>query len=241
MCKVHHFADDANLLFLTNSIKKLNKLINTDLKNLSNWLNANKISLNVKKTETIIFKSRRKKYEGVIKLKLNRQRLHSSNNVKYLGIKIDENLNWKHHINEVSTKLIRANAILFKIRNYVNPKILRSIYFAIFESHLNYSSIVWAQNPGSIKRLIILQKKALRIINFKPRNCHTSPLFKENVILKLIDKVHLENILFVNKCINNLLPPIFNDWFTLVSAQHSYQTSSSTKEKLFKPPFKTLL
>ena len=76
---------------------------------------------------------------------------------------------------------------------------------------------------------------ALRIINFKPRNCHTSPLFKENVILKLIDKVHLENILFVNKCINNLLPPIFNDWFTLVLAQHSYQTSSSTKEKLFKP------
>ena len=85
-----------------------------------------------------------------------------------------------------------------------------------------------------------LSKKALRIINFKPRNCHTSPLFKENVILKLIDKVHLENILFVNKCINNLLPPIFNDWFTLVSAQHSYQTSSSTKEKLFKPPFKTI-
>ena len=155
-CKVHHFADDTNLLFLANFIKKLNKLINTDLKNLSNWLNANKISYNAKKTETIIFKSRRKKYEGVIKLKLNRQRLHSSNNVKYLGIKIDENLNWKHHINEVSTKLIRTNVISFKIRNYVNPKILKSIYFAIFESHLNCSSIVWAQNPGSIKRRIIL-------------------------------------------------------------------------------------
>ena len=95
LCKVHHFADDTNLLFLTNSIKKLNKLINIDLKNLSNWLNANKIYLNVKKTETILSKSRRKKYEGVNKLKLNRQRLHSSNNVKYLRIRIDENLNWK--------------------------------------------------------------------------------------------------------------------------------------------------
>ena len=68
-------------------------------------------------------------------------------------------LNWKHHINEVSTKLIRVNAILFKIRNYVKPEILRPIYFGIFESPLNYSSIVWAQNPGPIKRLIILQKK----------------------------------------------------------------------------------
>ena len=82
-------------------------------------------------------------------------------------------------------------------------------------------------------------KKALRIINFKPRNYHTTSLFKENVILKLIGKVYLENILFVNKCFNGL-PPIFNHWFTLVSAQHSYQTSSSTKEKLFKPPFKTI-
>ena len=131
------------------------------MKKLSHWLNANKISVNVKKTETIIFKSRRKKFEGVIKLKLNRQRLHSFNNVKYLGIKIDENLKWRHHFNEVSSKLVMANAILFKIRNYLNPKILRSIYFAIFESHLNYYSIVWAQNPGSIKRLIILRKRPL--------------------------------------------------------------------------------
>ena len=48
-CKVHHFADNINLLFMSNSIKKLNKLVNADLKHLVNWLNANKISVNVKK------------------------------------------------------------------------------------------------------------------------------------------------------------------------------------------------
>ena len=53
--KVHHFADDTNLLFLCNSIKKLNKQVNADLKHLVNWLNANKISLNVKRTEMVIF------------------------------------------------------------------------------------------------------------------------------------------------------------------------------------------
>ena len=57
-CKVHHFADDTNLLYLGKSIKKLNKLVNIDLKNLLYWLNANKISLNVKKTELVIFKSK---------------------------------------------------------------------------------------------------------------------------------------------------------------------------------------
>ena len=57
-CKVLHFADDTNLLCLSNSIKKMNKLVNADLKHLVNWLNANKISLNVKKTEMVIFKSK---------------------------------------------------------------------------------------------------------------------------------------------------------------------------------------
>ena len=56
-CKVHHFADDTNLLYLDKSIKKLNKLVNIDLKGLVNWLNSNKMSLNVKKTEMVIFKS----------------------------------------------------------------------------------------------------------------------------------------------------------------------------------------
>ena len=54
-CKVDHFADDTNLLCLSNSIKKLSKLVNANLKHLLKWLNANKISLNVKKTEMIIF------------------------------------------------------------------------------------------------------------------------------------------------------------------------------------------
>ena len=60
-CKVHHFADDTNLLHFSKSVNRLNKYVNLDLKNLTYWLNANKISLNVKKTELVIFKHQRKK------------------------------------------------------------------------------------------------------------------------------------------------------------------------------------
>ena len=69
-CQVHHFADDTNLLCLSNSIKKLNKLVNADLKHLANWLNANKILLNVKKAKMIIFKSKHKKFEEDLKITL---------------------------------------------------------------------------------------------------------------------------------------------------------------------------
>ena len=86
----------------------------------------------------VIFKSIQKKLEVDLKIKLWGKRLYPTESVKYLDVKIDTNLTWKHHINDISIKLNRANTLLFKIRKYVSPKILRSIYFAIFDSHLSY-------------------------------------------------------------------------------------------------------
>ena len=131
-CKVHHFADDTNLLYLGKSIKKLNKLVNIDLKNLLYWLNANKISLNVKKTELVIFKSKQKQFDGEIKLKLICKRLFPNDSVKYLGVKNDGNLLWKSHIDYLSVKLNRANALLFKIRNFVNNFIVSKNYLFLY-------------------------------------------------------------------------------------------------------------
>ena len=129
-----------------NSIKKLNILVNADLKCLVNWLNANKISLNVKKTEIVIFKSKQKKFGGDLKIKLSGKRLHPSESVKYLGLKIDTNLSWQYRVNDLSFKLNRANALIFKMTKNISCKILRSIYFAIFDSYLSYCCLVWAQN-----------------------------------------------------------------------------------------------
>ena len=127
----------------------------------------------------VIFKSKQNKFEGDLKIKLC-QRLYPTESVKYLGVKIDTNLSWQYHVNDLSIKLNRANALLSKIRKFVSIKILsRSIYFAIFDSYLSYCCLVWAQNYSTIQRIIILQKKAIRIINLQPRNFHTSPLFKQ--------------------------------------------------------------
>ena len=88
-CKVYHFADDTNLLCHGNSIQKLNKLVNADLKHLSNWLNANKVSLNAIKTEIVIFKSKPKKLEGDLKIKLYGKRIYPTASVKSLCVKTD--------------------------------------------------------------------------------------------------------------------------------------------------------
>ena len=112
----------------------------------------------------MIFKSKQKKFEGDLKIKLCGKRLYPTKRVKYLGVKIDTNLNWEYHINEISIKLNRANALLFKMRKYVSLKILRSIYFAIFDSYLSFCCLVCAQNCNTIQRIIILQKKLLELL-----------------------------------------------------------------------------
>ena len=70
-----------------------------------------------------------------IKIKLSGKRFYPTNSIKYLGLKIDRFLYWHDQVNSI-VKLSRANALLLKIRNYVNMKKLRNIYFAIFDSHL---------------------------------------------------------------------------------------------------------
>ena len=87
------------------------------MKHLNNWLSANKISLNVEKTELVIFKSPRKVLLDEIKIKLSGKRLYPSSSGKYLGIKIDRFSHWHDQVNSIAVKLNRANALLLKIRN----------------------------------------------------------------------------------------------------------------------------
>ena len=115
--------------------------------------------------------------------------LHPSNSVEYLGVRIDRFLHSHDQVNSIPVKLNRANALLLKIRNYVNMKTLRNIYLAIFVSHLSYSCIIWVQNINTVRTLVILQKKALQIMNFKDQLFHSSPFFSSDNIT-LVIKLH---------------------------------------------------
>ena len=102
----------------------MNKQVNQDLKNLRNLLNTNKVCLNISKTEVVLCKIIKKTYRcPFIKLKLNGKTLKRTNSLKYLGIKIDENVSWKQAISDIAIKLNRENAILSKFRHSIDRKI----------------------------------------------------------------------------------------------------------------------
>ena len=159
--------------------------------------------------------------------------------VKYLGVFIDENLNWKKHINEISTKLIKGNAMLSKLRHFVNKDILLSVYYGIFHSHLAYLCLVWGQAKFSLNRITLLQKRAIRILHSAAYRDHTSPLFHRSKVLKFVDIVSLENCIFVNKCFNDEAFSLFSNHFKLTASSHSYCTRSVSNGLIFKRLYNT--
>ena len=115
----------------------------------------------------LIFKSKQKKFEGDLKIKLCGKKLYPTESVKYLAVKIDTNLSWQYHVNHHSINPKKADALLFKMLKYFSFKKLRSIKFAIFDSYLSYCSLVGALNCGTIQNIVILLKKTVSILFWK--------------------------------------------------------------------------
>ena len=103
--KVYHFADDTSFLYSCKNLNNLRKTMNKDLHFLYKWLCANRLSLNVAKTEFIIFRPVSRQPKQRITLRLCNRTLFESSKIKYLGLILDNRLNWKAHIAELTKKL----------------------------------------------------------------------------------------------------------------------------------------
>ena len=106
------FADDTSLTYANDNLRTLELTVNNELEKVSEWLNANKLTLNVKKSNYVIFRPRQKRIPFIPQIKIfnptlnTRVILEMKDFVKYLGIMIDSELSWKHHIDLSVTKLV---------------------------------------------------------------------------------------------------------------------------------------
>ena len=223
---VHHFADDTNLLHINDSLKKLNKLLNADLKSLCNWLKANKIALNVAKTELVVFKHPNKNIPyNNIKLKIDGKKIIPSSSVKYLGVIIDEHLTFKNHINELAAKLRRSIGMLSKLRHYVPLSINQNIYYAVFDSLMKYACPIWGQKGNPIcDKIITYQNIAMRVMTFSQIRSSSKPLYRQLKVLTFRQQIELQNCLIVHSQLDNSIPNPLKNMFTLKNGIHAHNT-----------------
>ena len=145
-------------------------------------------------------------------LKLNGKTIFASKNIKYLGLIVEENLSWDHHIFELRKKLNRANGILSRLRNSNCPEsVLLSVFHSLFMSHASYGICAWGSAKRDLLDVIYLsQKRAMRIITKSKSDAPTSQLFKDIEILKIKDLYTMQLASFMFDLDKGLLPKYFN-------------------------------
>ena len=145
----HHFADDTNLLLVDNSLNKINKHINHDLKLLTTWLRANKTSLNTSKTEILLFRPKSKRnITKHLNFRISGQYIPRTTQVKYLGLTMNEHLDLDLYFSQLKKKLNRGIGLLSKIRHFTPKHLLKTLYFSLFNSNLIYGCQIWGQDQN---------------------------------------------------------------------------------------------
>ena len=224
------FADDTNLFFSHKDIKILGKTVNEELCKVANWLACNKLSLNVKKTHFMIFKAKNKKMNLDLNIKIGNEIIERVNNTNFLGLIIDDDLSWKHHIIKVTSKISKLCGIMVRARHYLPIRTLRTVYNAMVYQYLSYCNVVWASTyPSRLDALYKVQKKILRIITFSKYQQESRQLFVSLQLLNIYELNSYQIGLFMYSYTKRSLPSAFSNYFSLNNSIHKHYTRSSEK------------
>ena len=168
-------------------------VVNNELKVLSDWFKANRLSLNVKKTNYLMFGYKQiaaNCHTGNTEfcIKIDEVNIMEVEYTKFLRVFIDKKLTWQRHITYISTKISRSLYVLNRLKFKLPTNALFSLYYSLIYPHLIYCNILWGCAAKSVlNELFLLQKRAVRIINKCGYLTHSDPIFKNLGILKVSD------------------------------------------------------
>ena len=223
------FADDTNIFFSHKDFNLLPEILNSEMLKLTQWCRANKLSINFKKSNFMVFRPRQRRQTLDIFIQIDNNVIKRVKETVFLGVILDEHLSWKPHILSVSRRISKSIGIIYKSSFCLPKTSLRSLYYSLVYPYLTYCVSVWGSTyQSNLNRIIILQKKIIRIISKVSFDAHIGVLFKEQEILKFSD-IYLYQIgKFMYLFKRGLLPNYFRDMFTLASQIHSYNTRNSS-------------
>ena len=199
------FADDTNFFCSGKSVNQLCNRVCGELSKLNKWFAVNKLSLNVEKTNFIVFMNHKVKDEFIIKI--GDKMIQRVFKTKFLGVIIDDKLNWKEHIKYISTKLSKTIAIMFKSKMVLDKNSLRTLYCSLFLPYINYCSEIWGNTyKTNLRPIVLLQKRAVRIIENVNRLHNTHLLFLKLKVIKFYDLIEYKTAIIMCKAKHEVLP-----------------------------------
>lgn len=178
------YADDTTVLVSDGDINSISIKIKLELIKVNNWIQANKLKLNMSKTKVLLFQNRSLNY-SLQPIILNGNIIEQVCDIKFLGLVIDQHLSWGSHIDYICHKLSRLIGVLYRVRRQLTSEAMLSIYYSLFYPHMIYCVSLWASTwPSFVDRLGTLQKKIIRCIFFLKKFESTTQIFYSYKLLK---------------------------------------------------------
>ena len=187
------FADDTTLLTTASNLDELFVASNDDANSLYNWFCSNNLSLNTAKTQYIVFTKKLCPKTLKHNLRIGDELIANVKEAKFLGMILDNRLNWHSHIAKIRTKLSSSIFGISRVKTLLPRHSLISLYYSMFQSFIDYGLCLWGGSHQSyVKQIFTMQKKVIRMINGLSYNDHTNESFYNLKILKL-------NELYINQ------------------------------------------
>ena len=181
------FADDTNFSLTHKDYDSMVGLMNTELSKIHDWTVANRLTINNTKTELLLFSNRNPIHNNE-QIILNGQFVTYVDHAKFLGIIIDNKINFKNHINYITGKIAKHAGILYRIKHSLPLKSRLTYYNSFVLPYLNYNILHWGStNDTHLNPLIVIQKRIVRTIADADYLAHTPPLFKKLNLLQIVD------------------------------------------------------
>ena len=232
------FADDTNITFAASTMIDLENVVNLELRNLQRWLIANRLSLNIAKTEFMVIGSNQRIHalsNNQIHIEIDGKSIKRVEEAKSLGLFIDEHLSWTKHIEEISKKISSAIGALKRIRPFISENTALQIYQALILPHFDYCSLVWEELSVTLSdKLQKLQNRAARVITRSSYDTSASILPNRLDWDNLSTRRKKLKATLMLKIIKGLSPAYLQDLFSIRSTPYNLR-DSEIKLNLPKP------
>ena len=193
------------------------------------------LSLNVLKTNYIHFRGWKSNDNLALNIKLDDISLERKTCTKFLGVYINEKLDWSDHVKHIVTPISRNIGVLYRITCFVSDRILLMLYNSLILPHISYCNILWATSKCVTNNILLLQKKAVRICTRAGYRDHATPLIVKLKCLKVDDINFLQIAIFMFRFNIKLLPTSLSSMFQPNNMVHSYSTRQSSNLHVVNP------
>ena len=221
---VNMYADDTSLSFSSKSIPLINECVNEDLGYLKSWLNANKLSLYVTKTQSLVIGRSKplndiEKERGVKPLfNVGDETVSIVKQAKYLRVMVDQHLNCKEQISTIKKKVSRGIGMLTYSKKYLPLLTIQCMYKSLVEPYFRYCCPVWGScRSTAINELLKFQNRAARIVTNSRYDASTKPVIKKLGWHTVREIIQMETLGMVCKSINDLACTYLAEMFSRLS------------------------